>query len=160
MSSTCKEWTEFGRNRLNRLDNCVRTTCSNRKRGKISRSHCNTQEKRGNNAMAGVRTNNPGGHAATQTIYDADLKRLARELGQLIGKCLAEQPLKNTTKAVTRRRAVDSESDGNTITHTGQTGDSDVEHSKHRHEDRAIRSETSLYVGPSPLTRSASQNGR
>ena len=54
-------------------------------------------------------------HSATQTNDTVNSQRLARELGQLIGRSLAEQPPKNKFSGVKRRLGVDAESMTGTI---------------------------------------------
>ncbi len=99
-------------------------------------------------------------HAVTQAIDAANSQRLARELGQLIGKYLAEHPLNDKFRGEKRRPGVDAESTVDTIIQTGHIGDAVVGHSNHRHEDRDSDSEDPIRSGPSPVTRNAVQDGR
>lgn len=110
--------------------------------------------------MGREQTANRGCHAAKQTNDTATLQRIARELGQLVGKHLADQPPNGTdqTSGATRRLGVDVESATGTITQTGQTGETVVGHSDHRHEDPVADSEDSLRLGQSHPARHADQD--
>ena len=112
----------------------------------------------GSDDMNREQTANCGCHAATQTNDTVNLQRLTRELGQLIGKYLAEQPLNNKTSGVTRRLGVDAGTKTGTITQPGQIGEAVIGHTNHRHEDRAVNSKDSLHFGPSHAARHANQD--
>ena len=99
-------------------------------------------------------------YSATQTNDSVNSQRLARELGQLIGKSLAEQPPKNKISGVKRRLGVDAEFTIDTIIQTGQIGDAVVGHSNDRRKDPDSDSENPLCTGPPFAARNADQDGR
>lgn|GEM_PF-6082723 len=107
--------------------------------------------------MGREQTANHGDHIAAQTNGAADWQRVARELGQLVGKYLADQHPNgiDRTGRAARRPGVDVGSKIGTIIQTGQIGETVIGHSNHRHEDRVVGSKNPLRLGPSDAARHA-----